>query len=550
MGYRTDGTQRSTPGTRRAAAASWLAASLVALAAAGLTAVAIRNGRAAAGVSAARATVALPANQKPDVASAAAPVNVVVYVVDTLRADRLGIYGYEKNTSPRIQALAAEGVVFERCYAGAPWTLPSVTSLITSTYPCEHGVVLIGDQLAPSIQTLTQRLASIGYSTCALSCNVHVHTSGLDRGFDFFAKINAVAGPITEFWINGVRRKPMYVYIHTMEPHDPYKTRPQYFKEFGDVRPDAIKAFGALQGRLMELQRVDYKWNADPANKAAQRRLGTTDNTAEQTECIDALNRMKPEINAMYDGSIRLADDNLGGTIDALVKAGQWDNTLFIFTSDHGEEMGDHGGWLHDQSVYEELARVPLVIKFPGGQYRGKRVSGVVSLLDIMPTIFDVLGRPELAQGARGRSLLPVVREEQRAGDELRVTTVRINEQTYYKPFRDARGDRNVVVRQGAWKGIYNVDQDRLELYDLTADPAERVDLASRHADRAAALHGYAKGWVEACGKGVDAAQRKGLEGLSEEDKLRALPYIGGGEGDSRPPRKMEQRPATRPAAP
>lgn len=537
-------------GRPRAAAAPW-AIAFAALLAGGAALVASRAGSAFVSPSAQRDATPTPGT-RPDAPDPAAPgVNVVIYVVDTLRADRLGVYGYGRNTSPRLTALAGEAVVFDNCNAGAPWTLPSVTSLITSTYPCEHGVVLIGDQLAPSIQTLTQKLASIGYSTCALSCNVHVHTSGLDRGFDFFAKINAVAGPITEFWINGVQRKPMYVYIHTMEPHDPYKIRPQYFKEFGEVQPDAIKAFGALQARLMELQRADYKWNSDPANKDRRRPLGSTDNTSEQAECIAALDRLKPQIDAMYDGAIRQADDNLGGTIDALVKAGQWDNTLFIFTSDHGEEMGDHGGWLHDQSVYEELARVPLLVKFPRGEFRGKRIADVVSLLDVLPTVFDVLGRPELARGARGRSLLPLVREERHAADELRVTTVRINELTCYKPFKVARGDRNVVVRQGAWKGIYNVEQDALELYDLAADPRERINLAGQNAERSAAMLGFAKGWVEACGKGVEAAERRGLEGLSEADRLRALPYIGGGAAnDARPPRKMEQRPASRPASP
>ena len=114
-------------------------------------------------------------------------------------------------------------------------------------------------------------------------------------------------------------------------------------------------------------------------------------------------------INDLYDGEVLQADDVVREVVQALKKRKAWDNTLFILLSDHGEELGDHGGWEHDHSVYEELVHVPLLIRFPGGKHAGKRVARPVSLIDIKPTILDYLGRPDLAEGCRGRSLMPLV---------------------------------------------------------------------------------------------------------------------------------------------
>ena len=124
---------------------------------------------------------------------------------------------------------------------------------------------------------------------------------------------------------------------------------------------------------------------------------------------MSRLHALLPEIDLLYDAAVLESDANLGSVIDELKETGRWDETLFILVSDHGEELGDHGGWLHDQSAYDELIRVPLVIRFPGDEFAGRRIEGPVSLLDIVPTIMDYLHRPELAANCRGQSLMPLL---------------------------------------------------------------------------------------------------------------------------------------------
>lgn len=429
-----------------------------------------------------------------ETAPASAPPNIIIYVIDTLRADRLGLYGYDKPTSPRLDALAAECVVFEQAYAPAPWTLPSLASILTSKFPCEHLVLTQRDTLDPAIKTLTQRLKNAGYTTCGFCANVHCKISGLDRGFDFYKGL-AMQGPIMDFWIDGLRRRPYYVYIHTMEPHDTYRTPARLIKRFGNVPAKIVQEYAKEYKHFMSLPPVDFE---------ADRPVGTTDNTAEQQEALAHLNRLKPHIDTLYDASVFWADRNLGSVIDAIKKRdaklgiNEWDNTLLIVTADHGEALGEHGYWLHDHSAYEELMRVPLMIKFPNGEYAGTRVKDVVSLVDLVPTLAEVLNKPEWADGASGHSLMPFVRgEESRPADRSVVPGMRMNVKKYYKPSFEQRGNVNVVVRRGDFKGILNVERRSFELYDLANDPAEKNNLAENRVAVAAAMKMYAELWFD-----------------------------------------------------
>jgi arylsulfatase A-like enzyme len=255
---------------------------------------------------------------------------------------------------------------------------------------------------------------------------------------------------------------------------------------------------------------------------------GTTDNTAEQDGHMAALNALLDDYNELYDASVRLADTNLGSVVDALQDAGLWENTLFIVVSDHGEEMNDHGGWLHDQSVYQELMHVPLIIRFPHGQYAGRRVKSVVSLVDVLPTIFDYLNKPDSARGARGRSLMPLIRAEgAKAVDDFLVPAMRINTKKYYRPWKVSRGDINIVVRKGRWKGIWNVEPKTFELYDLASDPLERHEVSAANPELALAMQVFARVWYkEQAEYGTALPQDTGE--LDEEtlQNLRSLGYV------------------------
>ena len=202
---------------------------------------------------------------------------------------------------------------------------------------------------------------------------------------------------------------------------------------------------------------------------------------------------------------------------------------MIIFVSDHGEEMGEHGGWQHDHTVYEEQLRVPLIIRFPGGRYAGRRVTEVVCLVDLAPTIFDYLQRPDLAAGMRGRSLMPLVRGDSAPEPpELCVTAMRMNRKKYYRPYKETRGDSNFVVRDDRWKGILNAEVGTFELYDLAEDPLERVELSAQQPERAAAMRDYLEVFCAECFAGAKEATTGGLDELDEEtlERLRSLGYV------------------------
>ena len=197
------------------------------------------------------------------------PVHVVLYLIDTLRRDRLGVYGYERPTSPAIDALARDAVVFDNAYAPGPWTIPSIASLMTATYPVDHGVLYWGHTIGEGLSTLPERLHDLGYATGAFVMNPAAgDLSGLRRGYDDFA---VTTGPLfVGRWLRGAGPGPFFVYHHTLEPHRPFRAPPEFVERFGQV-PDALRErINRGTGQHLQLLRVD---------KARGRPPGTTDNS-------------------------------------------------------------------------------------------------------------------------------------------------------------------------------------------------------------------------------------------------------------------------------
>jgi arylsulfatase A-like enzyme len=449
-------------------------------------------------------------------------VNVVIHVIDTLRADRLGVYGYAKPTSPNIDALAAESVLFEQASAPAPWTLPSVVSLLTSTFPTEHGVLVDGQQISPRHVPLAERLRSAGYATISLSSNAFAGPwSGLHRGYDgafVFDKSGPPLAPVRK-WLDGLNDRLFFLYFHTTEPHDPYNPGTQRIRRFGQVSAETQSRINEDLVTYREKTKVDFK---------AGRKPGATDNTAEQDNAMAALHEARADIEVLYDAAIRKADDKVGRLIEELRQRKLWDRTLLILLSDHGEEFGDHGGWQHDQSLYEELVHVPLIIHFPGAQHAGIRVREPVRLIDIVPTIADILGNPEVGKDTRGDSLLRLFTGSGDPETHMTVVAERRNRKKYYRPYKVSRGDENIVVRQGHWKGIWNVEPDTMELYDLKTDPGEKRNLAGSQPDRADALARFARQWHARTIAYAVMRSAPGSPTLDEETtrSLRSLGYI------------------------
>lgn len=456
-------------------------------------------------------------------------VPVIIYLVDTLRADRLGVYGYTKPTSPGLDALAAESVVFDSAYAPAPWTLPSVASLVTSTFVCEHGVVSNRTRLGQDLPTLAGRLSDIGYVTGGIYANPYAGPKfGLERGYQHLSKagqqyagrgaVQRLLNKVGSTPTSADADQPFFLYIHTTEPHNPFNVPFRVANQFDRIR---IEEKETIHDHVMRLRGLSiFDW-------ANERAIGSTDTTALQAQTMTELDSMLNTVNLLYDSAVRWADANAISVVDILKQRGVWDKAIFIFLSDHGEELGDHGGWLHDQSVYEELARVPLLIHFPNDEFAGRRIDEYVSLIDIMPTIFDYLGQPELCVSCRGISLMPLIQDVgEISQSETAIVSIRENVMKYYTPWLKSRGDTNVVARRANWKAIWNDDIESIELYDLSQDPGELVNLRQQQAAIAEELRGEADHWLTNC----QASAKGVLEPLEMDeetiDEFRALGYI------------------------
>ena len=277
--------------------------------------------------------------------------------------------------------------------------------------------------------------------------------------------------------------------------------------------PYARRANQRLQG-YRKLTKADYD---------AGRPVGATDNRERQVEAMSWLGQHRELIEKLYEAEVHAADEVVGEIVAELKRLGRWDDTLFVLTSDHGEEFDEHGGWQHDQSLYEELIRVPLIVRLPGDELAGQRVSAPVSLVGLTATLANALALPELVAAAQGEDWLGSIDAE--PAGRARVVAERHNEKKFFAPFVATRGHHNVAVREGSWKAIWNVEPDRLELYDLARDREERVERSAEEPDRAASMKRTAQQWLAAC-RAREAPTPTGPIDPADRERLRALGYI------------------------
>jgi arylsulfatase A-like enzyme len=318
----------------------------------------------------------------------------------------------------------------------------------------------------------------------------------------------------------------MFLYVHDIRPHDPYQAPVQAIGENEPVALALRRSLNRNLQRYRKLTKVDFD---------AGRPVGQTDNAETQRATMSLLTRRRELIETLYDAEVRAADTIVGEIIAELRRLGRWENTLFVLTSDHGEEFAEHDGWQHDQSLYQELIRVPLIVRLPAGEGAGLRVAAPVSLIDLVATVGDLLGRPEMREHARGQSWLPSVRGSATAtadtspsgaaNGDLRIVAERHDQKKFFAPFVALRGHRNVAIRDGSWKAIWNIEPDTLELYELSTDPGEKRDRSADSPARANAMKQAARNWLAACPTPQQPVP-KGPIDPADEQQLRALGYI------------------------
>ncbi|HZE88688.1 MAG TPA: sulfatase, partial [Verrucomicrobiae bacterium] len=296
--------------------------------------------------------------------------NVILVSLDTVRADHVGCYGYARPTTPILDALARESTLFELAVAPAPWTLPSHASMFTSLYPHEHGAAGPSSTLAAERVTIAETLREAGYSTAAFTGGGYLSSKfGLSQGFDVFENLydsptSAIVSRALAWFDGRPADQPYFLFVHTYEPHTPYTSA-----TFASL-PDAGRVGPSFaEEDLRELRSGQFR-----PTPAEQR-----------------------YIEDLYDGDIHAADAALGPLWDRLRAAGELDRSLVIVTSDHGEELFERSARTsagHGHSLYEELLRVPLVIRYAKGFPAGMRVATPVSLIDLVPTLAAVTGVP------------------------------------------------------------------------------------------------------------------------------------------------------------
>jgi arylsulfatase A-like enzyme len=423
--------------------------------------------------------------------------NLILISIDTLRADRLGCYGYDRDTSPNVDRLAREGVLFRDMVASSCWTLPSHASMLSGLYPSRHSAVRFG--LAPipeSVNLLSEYLWDLGYETTGFVGGGFVGNAvGFGQGFDRFwenPQTKADEGDTLQVpldlakpWMEARRNTPFFVFLHTFQVHVPYSPPPPYDTMFD---PDYTGPYKTAFTRndASALVREDH---FDPA--------------------------VVKHLGALYDGEIRAMDTAIGELRSFLESSGLAKNTCVIFTSDHGEEFNEHGSLQHWKAkLYEELVRVPLIVWCPSRLRGGRVVSGIVSHPDILPTALALVGGTP-PTGLDGSSLLASLQSGAAPTRSVVISEVDGSLEKTKGVVRAVRTDRYKLIES-------EIDGSSM-LFDLSSDRAEKQNLLEQKPDLVKELRAARDRQLQAPAVAAAPVVTPD-EGVRE--RLRALGYI------------------------
>lgn len=469
--------------------------------------------------------------------------NILLIVMDSVRAANLSCYGYARATTPNIDKFAEEGTLFERTTSEGCWTLPVHTSLFTGLYPLNHGVTISKDALPEDYPTLAQILKEEGYQTCCFSNNAYIsQNTGLGQGFDLledvWRKINprgikrtrlshikiqlrkfGKAGePLIAFlqmasrvkkifkgqkvkkdngasltndmikrWLSTSRdaEKPFYLFVNYMECHEKYHPPHPYDRKF---MPSKYSPWRVLQVPPDKARVL----NGDPRKKKEDLEIMT----------------------ALYDGELNYLDHKIGELLEFLKSLNLLDNTVVIITSDHGDSLGEHEELGHRKVLFEQLTHVPLIVRYPERFKAGVRNSELVQLSDLFPTILELAGVASAKINCNGFQSLCKLKAE-----PLREFT--ISENTAPKSLNSIQIKS---LKNKRYKFIWKSTGEH-ELYDLQTDPQENQNLINKETDIAAQLQAQLENWMrEHENHQLEKREAVFDEALSE--RLRALGYV------------------------
>jgi arylsulfatase A-like enzyme len=377
------------------------------------------------------------------------PDHIILIIVDALRPDHLGCYGYGRPTSPNIDRLAGRGARFENAYSNAPWTKPAVASIFTSLYPNVHQAINRFDVLSERALTLAERLKAGGYFTCLVNGgNALIHEFNYDQGFDYYAYSESLDSEAAvkrfESVLSEAGGKNLFVYVHLMDTHLPYHLN------------DLNRELAGSRSQDFWPGRLDR------------------DSIRELTSSGTLSGQDRDYLISLYDEQIKYADARVGEIVSALESGGLLGGSLVVLTSDHGEEFWEHGNYEHGHSLYDEILRVPLVMAGPG--VPPAELETRVRHVDLLPTIMEAADPGFRGEGIAGTSVWKYLKKDRGEQPVFASGTIHGDEK-----YGLIRGREKIIINTGEREkkrrlvGPHSGDQ--VEFYDLKRDRAEKNNL-------------------------------------------------------------------------
>jgi len=421
--------------------------------------------------------------------------NIILISIDSLRSDHLGCYGYKRNTTPNIDKLAEEGVTFENAISTTSWTLPAHISMLTALSPEVHQVIRDGVRLSKKATVCAEVLKDAGYLTAGVVSAPYLYSEfGFNQGFDLYDDYTiyyasnreshqGITSPkihkrVTK-WLEKNHRNSFFLFIHYWDVHYDYNPPPPYDTMFDP----------------------DYKGKITAENYERNHRINPS-----------MRKRDLEHIISLYDGEIAFTDSYIGKLLEYLNQLSIYDKTMIILTADHGDEFFEHGRKGHRKNLFDETLKVPLMIKFPSNEWKGKRIDRQVQIIDIVPTFLSYLSFNWDAN-VQGKNLMPLIHRETDEPEPPR--------------FADLHGWFK-CVRTNQAKYLLNVDRrKRFQLYDLENDKGEQDDIAMSQPTLKKKMHKTLMDWLKVAkilAKNLGKSEFEYEEHLKKQ--LKSLGYI------------------------